>query len=128
MSEWIPSDAGLEGVLADVPLWQGLAVSLGVPNEQVLSNNLKELGGVLSLSYWRNGKSGPLFPNNWKFLLETVKESPNLGPRTAKTIAEKVALNQSWSVKMTCSPLPNPIIPKVQLNVFFIFMLVSFFP
>jgi hypothetical protein len=116
--EWIPSDAGLEGVLADVPLWQGLAVSLGVPNEQVLSNNLKELGGVLSLSYWRNGKSGPLFPNNWKFLLETVKESPNLGPRTAKTIAEKVALNQSWSVKMTCSPLPNPIIPKLASNLF----------
>ena len=91
-----PSDVGLQGVLDKVPVWHSLAIRLGVPIEQVEAwDSNKPLGGLLALGYWRDGKSGDLFPPTWGFLLRILKESK--GPNVADALEKEVRSNPAWS-------------------------------
>ena len=78
-----------------IPLWQGLAVNLGVPAGHVQANKSESLGGLLSLQYWRDGRSGQSFPSNWKFLLENVEDT--FGENIAKDLEKKAISNPRWS-------------------------------
>ena len=92
----IPSDTGLQGVLDKVPVWHSLAISLGVPVDEVQSlRSDQSLGGILALQYWRDGKSGDLFPPTWGFLLKILKESK--GPNVADALEKEVRSNPAWS-------------------------------
>ena len=93
--EKIPSDVGLQGVLNKVPVWQSLAISLGVPMKQVEAWESKPLGGLLALGYWRDGKSGDLFPPTWGFLLKKLTECR--GSTVADTLGKDVHSNPAWS-------------------------------
>ena len=90
-----PSDAGLQGVLDKFPDWYSLAIRLGVPIAQVQAWESKPLGGLLALGYWRDGKSGDLFPPTWGFLFKTLKESK--GPNVADALEKEVRSNPAWS-------------------------------
>ena len=113
-TELTPSDAGLQGILSIAPLWQELAVSLGVPFMTVKANESTSLGGMVCLSYWRNGCCGELYPHTWRFLLKTVRDSPTFGPLVAETIEKKAYSETSWSVLP--AQLPGPSTPKVRLT------------
>ena len=90
-----PSDSGLSGVLAHVPVWYKLAVELGVPIDQVTAYQLDlAMGGLLALRYWRNGLSGGGFPTTWKFLLETVKKL--FGPRISDALETELLAHPTW--------------------------------
>ena len=94
-----PSDVGLQGVLDKVAVWHSLAISLGVPIEQVEAWESKSLGGLLALRYWRDGNSGILFPPTWGFLLEKLKRSKDYGPRVADVLEKEVQSDQTWSTE-----------------------------
>ena len=113
-TELTPSDAGLQGILSIAPLWHELAVSLGVPFMTVQANESTPLGGMVCLSYWRNGSCGELCPPTWRFLLKTVKDSAKLGPLVAETIKKKAYSETSWSVLP--AQLPGPGTLKVRLT------------
>ena len=98
---------GVLGIQEHISECGKLAMKLGVPNDHVQecqSLDLK-LGDVMSLLYWRNGKSGKDFPNTWRFLLETVKE--HYGPLVTKELSAAAEENETWSVPMNrwCVPL-----------------------
>ena len=91
-----PSDVGLQGVLNKVPVWHSLAISLGVPVNEVQSlRSDQSLGGILALRYWRDGKSGDLFPPTWGFLLKIMRESK--GPNVADAMEKDIRSNPAWS-------------------------------
>ena len=113
-TELTPSDVGLQGILSIAPLWHELAVSLGVPFMTVQANESTPLGGMVCLSYWRDGRCGELYPHTWRFLLKTVKDSPTFGPLVAETIEKKAYSETSWSVLPT--QLPGPSTLKVRLT------------
>ena len=92
----IPSDVGLQGVLNKSPVWYFLAISLGVPFEQVLAWESEPLGGLLALWYWRDGKSGDLFPPTWGFLLQMLTVCQ--GSTVADVLDKEVQSNPAWSV------------------------------
>ena len=73
-----------------------MAISLGVPIKQVEAWDTKPLGGLLALGYWRDGKSGDLFPPTWGFLLKMLKESK--GPNVADALEKEVRSNPAWSI------------------------------
>ena len=90
-----PSDVALYNVLEIVPEWNGLVIKLGVPISKVHALQSDLMGGLLALQYWRDGKSGELYPSTWKFLLDTVEEVK--GPEVAQKILKKVEQNEtSW--------------------------------
>ena len=90
-----PSDSGLLGVLAHVPVWYKLAVKLGVPINQVDAHRLDlAMGGLLALRYWRNGLSGGRFPTTWKFLLEAVKKL--FSPRISDALKTELLADPTW--------------------------------
>ena len=90
-----PTDPGLQGVLAHVPVWYNLAVELGVPIDQVTAyQSHPTMGGLLALRYWRNGLSGGGFPTTWKFLLETVKKL--FGPRISDALQTELLAHPTW--------------------------------
>ena len=62
------------------PLWQNLAINLGVPINQVQAFQMQTRGGLKALSYWRNGKSGEAYPSTWDFLLKVVEETEGSKP------------------------------------------------
>ena len=113
-TELTPSDAGLQGILSIAPLWHELAVSLGVPFMTVQANESTPLGGMVCLSYWRNGSCGELCPHTWRFLLKKVRDSPTFGPLVAETIEKKAYSETLWS--MLPAQLPGPSTPKVRLT------------
>ena len=70
-----PSDSALNGILRNSPDWTSWILELGVPIEDVRVFRLDQvMGGIFALQYWRDGKSGELYPSTWKFLLDTVKK------------------------------------------------------
>ena len=85
----------------------------------VKANESTPLGGMECLSYWKNGSCGEEFPNTWRFLLKTVKDSPKFGPLVAETIEKKAYSETSWSV--LSAQLPGPSTPKVRLTSHHIF-------
>ena len=90
-----PSDSGLLGVLAHVPVWYDLAVELGVPIDQINAyQSHPAMGGLLALRYWRNGLSGGGFPTTWKFLLETVKKL--FGPLISDFLETELLAHPTW--------------------------------
>ena len=91
----IPSDVGLQGVLNKVPVWYSLATSLGVSIKQVEAWESKPLGGLLALGYWRDGKSGDLFPPTWGFLLQTLAACH--GSTVADALEKEAQHNPAWS-------------------------------
>ena len=91
----MPSDVGLQGVLNKVPVWYSLAISLGVPIKQVQAWEPKPLGGLLALGYWRDGKSGDLFPPTWGFLLKNLTACE--GSTVADTLKKEAQSNPAWS-------------------------------
>ena len=94
-SDKTPSDVALYGVLEIVPEWNGLVIKLGVPISKVHSLQTDPMGGLLALQYWRDGKSGELYPSTWKFLLDTVKKAK--GREVAQRILDEVRQNEaSW--------------------------------
>ena len=110
--ELIPSDAGLQGILSIAPLWRQLAISLGVPITTVQANELTPLGGMLCLSYWRDGRCGEAYPHTWRFLLKTVKDT--FGPLVAEKIEKKAYSEPLWSELPV--QLPGPSTLKVRLT------------
>ena len=80
----------------------------------VQANESIPLGGMLCLSYWRDGRCGVEFPHTWRFLLKTVKDSPTFGPLVAETIEKKAYSETSWSVLPV--QLPGPSTLKVRLT------------
>ena len=111
-TELTPSDVGLQGILSIAPLWRQLAISLGVPLMTVQANELTTLGGIVCLSYWRDGRCGEAYPHTWRFLLKTVKDT--FGPLVAETIEKKAYSETSWSVPP--AQLPGPSTLKVRLT------------
>ena len=94
----IPSNVGLLGVLNMVPVWYPLAISLGVPHEKVWAFGCgydEPLCGLLALGYWRDGKSGILFPPTWGFLLKTLTECQ--GSTVADALEKEAQSNPAWS-------------------------------
>ena len=90
-----PSDVALHDVLEIVPEWTGLVIKLGVPISKVHALQSDPMGGLLALQYWRDGKSGELYPSTWKFLLNTVKKAK--GHEVAQRILEEVRKSEaSW--------------------------------
>ena len=80
----------------------------------VQANESTPLGGMVCLSYWRNGSCGEEFPHTWRFLLKTVRDSAKLGPLVAETIEKKANSETSWSVLP--AQLPGPSTLKVRLT------------
>ena len=80
----------------------------------VQANMSTPLGGMVCLSYWRDGRCGELYPHTWRFLLKTVRDSPSFGPLVAETIENKAYSETSWSVLP--AQLPGPSTPKVRLT------------
>ena len=78
----------------------------------VKANESTPLGGMLCLSYWRDGRCGVEFPHTWRFLLKTVKDS--FGPLVAEMIEKKAYSETSWSVLPV--QLPGPSTLKVRLT------------
>ena len=94
-SDKTPSDVALYNVLELVPEWNGLVINLGVPISKVHALQSDPMGGVLALQYWRDGKSGELYPSTWKFLLDTVKKAK--GHEVAQRILDEAEQNEvSW--------------------------------
>ena len=92
-----PSDAALNGILRICPDWTSWIVDLGVPIDVAVKFQSKPMGDLLALQYWRDGKSGELFPSTWKFLLNTVEVGK--GREVAQKILKKVEQNESsWCV------------------------------
>ena len=91
-----PSDAALNGILRISPDWTSWILELGVPIEEVrVFRSDREMGGIFALQYWRDGKSGELYPSTWKFLLDTVEKAK--GPEVAQKILEAIRQNEtSW--------------------------------
>ena len=90
-----PSDSGLLGVLAHVPVWYDLAVKLGVPIDQIKAYRLDpEMGGLLALRYWRNGLSGGGVPTTWKFLLEAVRKL--FGTSISDALETELLAHPTW--------------------------------
>ena len=77
------------------PLWQDLAIELGVPVDHVQDNESKRLGGLIALKYWRDGHSGQFFPSTWRFLLQKVEAT--FGTKVAKDLENKAILDATWS-------------------------------
>ena len=77
------------------PLWQDLAIELGVPVDHVEANESKHLGGLRALKYWRDGHSGQLFPSTWGFLLQKVEAT--FGRNVAKDLEKKAIKYPTWS-------------------------------
>ena len=88
-----PSDAALNGILRISPDWTGWIVDFGVPIDKVLTFQSNPIGGLLALQYWRDGKSGELYPSTWKFLLDTMNEAK--GCEVAQKISRKVEQNEA---------------------------------
>jgi hypothetical protein len=95
LQDTAPSDAELAEVLEHVPVWDTLAVKLGVPINTVLSLQHQTMGGLLALQHWRNGLSGEGYPTTWRFLLETVRKTQNLGPLVSDKLREEVCAKRT---------------------------------
>ena len=89
------SDAALRVILRICPDWTNWIDALGVPITNIHALQSDPMGGLLALQYWRDGKSGELYPSTWKFLLDTVEEAK--GREVAQRILEEVEQNEaSW--------------------------------
>ena len=62
------------------PLWDNIAINLGVPINHVKAFKAQGMGGVSALSYWRNGKSGKDYPSTWGFLMKVIKQTEGSKP------------------------------------------------
>ena len=92
----IPSDVGLQGVLEVVPVWDNLAIALGVPLAHINAFRIEPtLSGLKALCYWRDGRSGSHYPTIWRFLLEKIKECE--GYNVSDILKKKALENQTWS-------------------------------
>ena len=80
----------------------------------VQANESTPLGGMVCLSYWRDGRCGEAYPHTWRFLLKTVKDSPTFGPLVAETIEKKAYSETSWSELP--AQLPGSSTLKVRLT------------
>ena len=82
-----------------VPVWQKLAISLGVPIDQVEALQADSImGGFKALRLWQSGLyTSKGFPPIWDFLLKTVNKC--LGSRVGDEIAEIVAVEETWSIQ-----------------------------
>ena len=67
-----------------VSRWESLAISLGLPIAIVQQYESKLDGNLKALQYWRNGKSGSIFPPTWGFLLKQVEDT------SGKKVARKI--------------------------------------
>ena len=91
-----PSDGGIFGILKHIPKWYMLAVSLGVPIEQVDAHRSdSEMGGAMALLHWRNGRCEGDYPNTWGFLLENVEKLH--GPLVAKKLRDEAERDKNWT-------------------------------
>ena len=80
----------------------------------VQANESTPLGGMVCLSYWRNGSCGESYPHTWRFLLKKVRDSPSFGPLVAETIEKNAYSETSWSVLP--AQLPGPSTLQVRLT------------
>ena len=75
-----------------------LSVALGVPID-VVSRYRQEralgLDPLLTLRYWRDGRSGVSYPATWHFLLEAIQEE--YGPKICDMIEKEVASKEGGS-------------------------------
>ena len=90
-----PSDVGLSKILLDQPVWQYLAIGLGVPVNHVQAYRADPLGGLLALKQWRDGLSGKSYPSTWRFLLQQVEAT--LGRNVARDLEKKAIKDPTWS-------------------------------
>ena len=75
-------------MVEEFPVWDKIAISLGVPINHVEAFQMQHMGGVKALSYWKNGKSGKDYPSTWGFLLKVVEEK--MGSKPAKDLLKLV--------------------------------------
>ena len=102
-----PSDDGLRGVLELSPVWDKLAIRLGVTIEQISANrrdnpHSPDVAALTSLQQWRDGKN-TRYPATWEFLLGAVKEEK--GINVADKLRGKIRMKKNWTqgVHMLCS-------------------------
>ena len=94
----IPSDIGLQETLEFLPNWEKYAISLGLSIEKVKSCKglpQGDMGGLLALKHWRDGKCGSGYPGTWKFLIGVIKDC--LGPNVAEDLKKKVIAKKMWT-------------------------------
>ena len=84
-------------ILTVQPVWQFLAIELGVPVDRVQAYRTNPFGGLLALQYWRDGRSGQSFPSTWRFLLKNVEDT--FGKDVAKDLEEKAFKEPTWSIR-----------------------------
>jgi hypothetical protein len=108
-----PSDAGLQVIVVELcEHWRELALSLGIPNNDIEACERTQAGGVKGLTYWANGKCSKEVKTTWQYLLDNVSE--NQGPNVAKRLKKKLSgdwqkycsdesLDQVWEIAI------NPI-------------------
>ena len=99
LSDLIPSDEGLCGLLNILPLWEEYAISLGLTldhvtyfHQEIPQQNHR---GMLALNHWRNGHCGPSYPNTWRFLLKVINDTQ--GYNVADDLEKKLAANENWT-------------------------------
>ena len=108
-----PSDAGLQGILEILPVWEKYVISLGLTIEQVEYYQglpQRNMRGLLALKYWRDGQCGPSYPHTWRYLLDVIKD--RLGPNISDKLRKKVAVNKTWTI----SSLTGGLCPHVWLH------------
>ena len=94
-----PSEASFTFILDKVPVWQKLVVCLGVPLDQVQSLQVDTImGGFMALKLWQSGRYATKgFPPTWQILLKAVEDCN--GPRISNKIAERAAVEETWSIQ-----------------------------
>jgi hypothetical protein len=92
-----PSDAGLQGVIQLVGMWNEVAIAVGVPQRIIEGKKLNSNPALNSLLYWRNGNTPN--PVSWEFLLKKIGEHESLGKDMAETIKQKIVSrdNRDWT-------------------------------
>ena len=92
----------------EVPLWQPLAVSLGVPitKAKALQQADPTLGGFEALKLWQSGRyTDKGLPPTWACLLTAVAELKAAGPRVSERIAQRASMKKNWSIDPTGTAL-----------------------
>ena len=97
-----PSDCSFPFILEKVPVWSPLAISLGVPFDKVKSLQAQPdpiMGAFEALKLWQS--EHPTItrgcPPTWEFLLKAVNDCAS--PRVSNEIAERVAVEETWSIQ-----------------------------
>ena len=94
-----PTDAGLQGIVSDPNIggfWTQLATAVGVPAPFIKRCEQNPTPGVTALRYWVNGNVDDV-DTTWEFLLDTMREDPNLGKDVVDKLEKKIEGHRHWT-------------------------------